>query len=52
MESNDSSGFKYGILRAHSGATGEQGPKEGPMSEAKGVCFAVQERAESIGSPM
>jgi hypothetical protein len=52
MESNDSSGFKYGIPRAHSGATGEQGPKEGPMSEAKGVRFAVQERAESIGLPM
>jgi hypothetical protein len=52
MESNDSNGFKYGIPRAHSGATGEQGPHKGPMSEAKGVRFAVQELAESIGSPM
>jgi hypothetical protein len=52
MESNDSTGFQYGILRAHSGATGEQGPNKGPMSEAKGVRFADQERAEPIGSPM
>jgi hypothetical protein len=52
MESNDSTGFQYGIPRAHSGATGEQGPNKGPMSEAKGVRFADQERAEPIGSPM
>jgi hypothetical protein len=52
MESNDSTGFQYGIPRAHSGATGEQGPNKGPMSEAKGVRFADQERAELVGSPM
>jgi hypothetical protein len=52
MEWNDSTGFQYGIPRAHSGATGEQGPNKGPMSEAKGVRFADQERAKPIGSPM
>jgi hypothetical protein len=50
IELNDSSGFKYGIPRAHSGATGEQGPIEGPTSEAKEVRFAVEEPTESIGS--
>jgi hypothetical protein len=52
MESNDSTGFQYGITRTHSGATGEQGPNKGPLSGAKGVRFADQERAEPIGSPM
>jgi hypothetical protein len=52
MESNDSTGFNYGIPHAHSGATGEQGPKKGPMSEAKAVRFAIQEQAEPVGSPM
>jgi hypothetical protein len=49
IESNDSSRFKYGIQRANSGATGEQGPIEGPTSEAKEVRFAVIKPAESIG---
>jgi hypothetical protein len=50
IESNNSSGFKYGIPRVHSGATGEQGPIEGLTSEAKEVRFAVREPSESNGS--
>jgi hypothetical protein len=52
IESNDSSGFNYGIPRAHSGATGKQGPTEDPTDKAKEVRFAVIEPAESIGSLM
>jgi hypothetical protein len=50
IESNDSSGFKYGIPCAHSGVTGEQGPIEGPTSKAKEVRFAAKNPAKSIGS--
>jgi hypothetical protein len=46
IESTDSSGFKYGIPRAHSCTTCKQGPIEGPTSDTSEVRFAVRESAK------